>query len=154
MKVDLGQVITILANLGVIAGIVFLGVELRQNNELMEAEARNARNIRVTDIATHIYTDTGMAEVLVKAGNGDELSEVEQFKLYVFNTRRLRGMDAQYREFLAGSLTSTELNIPGLRAAFRGEVYNAPMKDAWERMKPVFADEFVEWFDENVAYEH
>ena len=39
-KLDPGQVITIVANIGVIAGIVFLVVELRQNNQLMETEAR------------------------------------------------------------------------------------------------------------------
>ncbi len=38
-KLDLSQTIGILANLGVIAGIVFLGVELRQNNDLLEADA-------------------------------------------------------------------------------------------------------------------
>ena len=31
-KIDLGQIITICANIGVIAGIVFLGIELQQNN--------------------------------------------------------------------------------------------------------------------------
>jgi len=36
-KIDLGQAIGILANAGVIAGIVFLGMELRQNNELVVA---------------------------------------------------------------------------------------------------------------------
>ena len=36
-KIDLGQAIGILANVGVIAGIVFLGMELRQNNELVVA---------------------------------------------------------------------------------------------------------------------
>ena len=41
-KLDLGQSIGILANVGVIAGIVFLGLELRQHNELMEAEASMA----------------------------------------------------------------------------------------------------------------
>ena len=39
-KIDLGQTITILANVGVIAGIVFLAIELRQNNEYMAANAR------------------------------------------------------------------------------------------------------------------
>ncbi len=39
-KIDLGQTITILANVGVVAGIVFLAVELRQNNEFMAADAR------------------------------------------------------------------------------------------------------------------
>ena len=42
-KIDLGQTISILANVGVIAGIVFLGFELRQNNALMAADARVVR---------------------------------------------------------------------------------------------------------------
>jgi len=36
-KIDLGPAIGILANAGVIAGIVFLGMELRQNYELVVA---------------------------------------------------------------------------------------------------------------------
>ena len=39
-KIDLGQAITILANLGVIGGILLLAYELRQNNELIAAEGR------------------------------------------------------------------------------------------------------------------
>ena len=38
-KIELGQYITILASLGVIAGIVFLGIELQQNNDLLRQEA-------------------------------------------------------------------------------------------------------------------
>jgi len=39
-KIDLGQTLNTLANVGVIAGIVFLAVELNQNNEFLELEAR------------------------------------------------------------------------------------------------------------------
>ena len=42
-KLDLGQTITILANLGVIAGIVFLGIELQQNNEALGLQVRLER---------------------------------------------------------------------------------------------------------------
>jgi len=42
-KIELGQTISILANLGVIAGIVFLGLELQQNNTLLNAQIRAAR---------------------------------------------------------------------------------------------------------------
>ena len=38
-KLDLGQTVSILANLGVIAGIVFLGIEIRQNNYLLETQS-------------------------------------------------------------------------------------------------------------------
>jgi hypothetical protein len=40
-KIDLGQMIGILANLGVTAGIVFLAFEIQQSNELLEAQARS-----------------------------------------------------------------------------------------------------------------
>ena len=39
-KVDLAQVIAMLANVGVIAGIIFLGYELHQNNEQLAADSR------------------------------------------------------------------------------------------------------------------
>ena len=42
-KIDIGQTITILANVGVIAGIVFLAFELRQNNSLLAAQASFSR---------------------------------------------------------------------------------------------------------------
>jgi hypothetical protein len=38
-KIDLGQTISIVANIGVVAGIVFLGIEIRQNTQALEAEA-------------------------------------------------------------------------------------------------------------------
>jgi hypothetical protein len=39
-KGNLSETLHLLANLGVIAGIVFLGVEQSQNNDLTEMEAR------------------------------------------------------------------------------------------------------------------
>ena len=39
-KIDLGQAITILANIGVIAGILFLAVEVRQNQESLDEANR------------------------------------------------------------------------------------------------------------------
>ncbi len=39
-KIDLGQTIQIVASLGVIAGILFLGYEIHQNNRFLAAQAR------------------------------------------------------------------------------------------------------------------
>jgi hypothetical protein len=39
-KVDIGQVIAVTANMGVIAGIVFLALELQQNNRFLSAQAQ------------------------------------------------------------------------------------------------------------------
>jgi len=40
-KIDLGQTLTILANVGVLAGILLLVFELNQNREMMRAQTRS-----------------------------------------------------------------------------------------------------------------
>ena len=80
-KIDLGQAITILVNMGVIAGIVFLGIELRQNNELLSAEARATRlSVRLNENQLPIE-NPDLANALIKHRHGDELTEHEQLVL-------------------------------------------------------------------------
>jgi len=43
-KLSAGELTQTLANIGVIAGILFLAFELRQNNELLEQQSRFAGN--------------------------------------------------------------------------------------------------------------
>ena len=149
-KLEFGQTVSILANLGVIAGIVFLGVELRQNNQLLETEVREARNQRLIELNRDVYTVPGLAEVLVKVGRSDILTEVEEHKLYAFALMRLRMIEAQFLDSLDGNIAN---NVPGYRAAFRGEIYNSPMREAWERNKMTFAPDFVQFMEENVVNE-
>jgi hypothetical protein len=75
---------------------------------------------------------------------------VEEYKLMAFSLRRLRGMEAQHREYLKGNIA---INVEAYRAAFRGGDYNVPMGDAWERNKLFFSDEFVQFIVENVVNE-
>ena len=64
-KIDLAQAVTILANVGVIAGIVFLGIELQQNNALLTADARRNRAAHVEDNFALLATDPELASVLI-----------------------------------------------------------------------------------------
>ena len=57
-KLELGQTITILANVGVIAGIVFLAIEPRQNNELLGVQIRSGILDRQT-AAPDLIQDSG-----------------------------------------------------------------------------------------------
>ena len=57
-KIDLGQTINILANVGVIAGIVFLAFELQQNNELLGAQIQAYRFETYRGFANGIQANT------------------------------------------------------------------------------------------------
>jgi hypothetical protein len=51
MKIELGPTVQVLANLGVIAGIAVLALELKQNNELLASQARS--NLDANRVAQH-----------------------------------------------------------------------------------------------------
>jgi hypothetical protein len=100
---DLGKFVQTLANVGVIAGIVFLGFELRQNNELMEAEARFNR-VTVSREAYNILSTNGeLAEIIVKANNNESLTEVEHYRFAMSQMRMLTNMEWIFREMPADS---------------------------------------------------
>ena len=80
-KLDLGQTITILANLGVIAGILFLGIELQQNNALLGAQARTARFEVAIDSTNMIVSTPSIARAQMKDRNGEPLTEEEEYIL-------------------------------------------------------------------------
>jgi hypothetical protein len=95
---DLGKFVKTLANVGVIAGIVFLGFELRQNNELMEAEARFNRVTVSTEAYNITSTNGELAEIRVKAKNNESLTEVEHYRFESSEMRMLINMEWIFRE--------------------------------------------------------
>jgi len=66
-KIDLGQSITILANLGVIAGIAFLAFEVRQNTAQMRAEAAASVHQDLQRLNEALYEDREFAEFILQA---------------------------------------------------------------------------------------
>ena len=68
-KVAFGQTIGILANIGVIAGIIFLGVELQQNNELLQTEAGYKLLQSRIAIRNRIIDQSNFAQLLVKVSS-------------------------------------------------------------------------------------
>jgi hypothetical protein len=99
---DIGQFVQTLAIVGVIAGIVFLAFELRQNNEqnneLMEAEARFNR-LTISREAYNILSTNGeLVEIIVKANNNESLTEVERYRFTSSQMRFLINMEWMFRE--------------------------------------------------------
>ena len=95
-KIDLGQAIETLANVGVILGIIFLVVELRQSNELMEADARFNRLTRSADAWQSMAENGDLTELQVRSENGEVLSEVEQRRVDAARMRFLMNLEWHY----------------------------------------------------------
>jgi hypothetical protein len=98
-KSSLSETLHLLANLGVIAGIVFLGVELKQNNDLMEMEARATLTENLQDGWYQVSSDPGLVELFIKDRGGQELSEAEEMRLSAYWMGMLMRREWQYEHF-------------------------------------------------------
>ena len=80
--------LTLVANFGVIAGLIFLGYEIRQNTTQLRAEALYSINEAISTLNGGIYNDPVLADIKVR-GEADFSSlnqiEREQFSMYQFD---------------------------------------------------------------------
>jgi hypothetical protein len=92
--------LTLAANIAVVAGIVFLALELNQNSRMMHAQTRNAITGAILDFQFNAET-SGLREVAVKANiDPSSLTAAEAQKvgqLYVSNLRLWENIHYQYR---------------------------------------------------------
>ena len=88
-KIDVGQGVAILANLGVIAGILLLTLELRQNNELMSIQAQATAVSLRTEVWRPTLEQPDIAPLLLKDQRGEELSGEEELRLRALWMRSL-----------------------------------------------------------------
>ncbi len=142
-KLDLGQAINTIANVGVIAGIIFLAIEIQQNNELMASEARfNRLSLQAASI-TLAVEHPDLAELFVRSQNGGDLTPAETYRLQAYWTRLFANMQWTYLE------AHDDLPLETWRRMFQGGF----IKAHWETRKPEYNSEFVRFVDENVVNE-
>lgn len=82
---SLSQSISVLANLGVIVGLIFLGYEVRQNTSQLRADAGYAINDAVQTLNSSIYQDPDFTALLLKAQQSfSELEPVDKARIVSF----------------------------------------------------------------------
>ena len=151
-KNDLFQTVTILANLGVIAGIAFLAYEVRQNNDLLGIEQRAAsfdRQVSLIDVVLN-NSELDLLDLLVEPL--DNMSSRDRETLVLLGVRSFVVNEQVFREVQAGLLEEEEA-ILALRSVYHRPVLNYGMPLAWETYRQRATSDFVDWIEENVIAE-
>lgn len=127
-KIDLGQAITISANVGVIIGIFFLVIEVRQNNLLMLSQTRSQISQSISNLlisqAQSPYLEDLMAPERVARASSIGALRFNRIELGIFRIweniyyQRERGLyeDSEFqseREIWRG-----DISIPSIRQIF------------------------------------
>jgi hypothetical protein len=149
-KIDLGQMISILANVGVIAGIIFLGYEIRQNNAELAAQARYNYYTGRVAFRTGFATEPEIADLTFRALAGQEpLTPVEQARLNNWIIGIFTFWEYEFTEYERGRITEAEYNIADKRAFLQalmpiaGPAYSQFMSTAHPRFAAFMEQRFA-----------
>lgn len=140
-KLSLGQTITTLANLGVIAGIAFLAYELRQNTQAVQSASAESYLSGGSALDLRIAQDSDLAALLLKASGPEPLTEVQELQLERFNYATLRQWETAHYLF---SIDALDVN---LWSAYRNEIKKIILRTPnliayWRANNQSFTSEF------------
>jgi hypothetical protein len=79
----LNRWMTLGTNVAVLAGIALLVVELNQNHDTVRAQTRNEISQGELILLGSMSSNRDLAELLIKAGKGEELSDAERLMVVV-----------------------------------------------------------------------
>ena len=99
MNLDsLNKWLTLLANIGVIAGIAFLAIEIGQNSQMMKAQTRSDIAQSLTDILLSRAHSPYLSEILgIDPEETELIAESRRTVLYLAQLRTWENIHYQYR---------------------------------------------------------
>ena len=146
-KLDSGQIVALLTNLGVIAGIIFLAVEIGQNNELMADEAERARAESIRESMVLIADNGELAAIMLKEIEGEELSNLETLRMSQYWMRSVVGYQMSFQQLPREDLAA-------MANLFRRLFETKPsFRAGWAEYRDALEPDFVQWMEENVVNE-
>jgi len=134
------------ANIGVLAGLILLVMELNQNRELMRAQVRHELAMGIVDLLQTPASDEQLAGVLFRAHSGAELTPEEQFRFELRTNALLRYWEDVHYQYRAGLYDETE--FARQREAWRASIANSARTHAyWCRVRTYYSPEFMSELD-------
>jgi len=146
-KIDLGQTIQILANVGVIAGIVFLAVELDQNSDQMTAQTRNNVAQSVID-NIQMGMDPRLVAATLKLQRGEPLTGEEAFLMDQLANATLRLWENTFYQYRVGLFDEEEIQAD--MVVWRQSMEEYAFADHWRDRRMTYSQQFREVIDDLV----
>ena len=146
-KIDFDRSIHVLANVGVIAGIVFLGVEMHQNNEALEIQARLERESSLRTAMARRAQNPDLIRALASARRGDALTEEDAVVLEMESQATLTDWRLVFMLVRDGIIDESSIPIPLWRRIYRDPGF----ADVWSETKDGYPEEFVDFMETNIV---
>ena len=140
------QWLSLIANVGVVAGVVFLAFEIQQNNELLIQESRYSMLENQKDWKFFLNGNPEIAKLIYASSSG-ELNEIEKFRRFDILSGLLLTWQWEWEQSQSDLFGSSQLPVEGFRALWMSTNIQAD----WVGLKSILRPEFAEFLESNVV---
>ncbi len=149
-KIDLGQSVGILANVGVLVGILLLVYELGLNRQMMRAQTRHDLAEAIVGQLTLLATDGELAELIARVDSGAaNVTEVERGRYQAVVNARFRTWEDVHYQYRADLYDESEFVTQTL--AWKRFLDSDATQEIWLSTRDFYSPEFAAQIDALLA---
>ena len=145
----LGNLSEFIGAIVIVASLIYLAVQVKQNTEHLAAQSRYNNYKGRTDLTLVVSTDNEIFDAYMKHMNGSELTAAEKARFNFYMRSVFTYWEYEFGEYDAGRLVEQEFNPAGKRILFEG--FPAIWGPGWAMYKTTAPPRFVEYMDRNIA---
>jgi hypothetical protein len=138
--------IALIANIGVVAGVVFLAFEIQQNNELLVQSSRYSMLENQKDWKFFLNGDPEISKLMYTPNVG-ELNEIERLRRFDILSGILLTWQWEWEQAQSGLFGNSKLPVEGFRELWKSQ--NTQLE--WAELKPILKPEFAEFLQNNIV---
>ena len=109
MKISaINEGVSLIANIGVIGSIIFLGLEMRQNTEMMQSQTRNSIVENQLSVYEKMIENPELFDIADERSANLDVADAERQQLHVFILSQLRIWENEFYQYQIGLFDSDE----------------------------------------------
>ena len=139
-------IVQIIAALGVVVSVIYLGVQIHQQNEITKASFGHSLTQRLYDRYFNTTKDAEFSEFLSKDWSSDTLSPTDTWRINHFIIMCLVDLFDVYDKVDQGFVEKKHLDIR-MNSLRLGVMKSDAGKAIWTYMKINRDNKFIEWFE-------
>lgn len=133
--------LTLVANVGALAGLILIVVQLQQNRAMMQAQIRHDLAMGIVELLNTPANNNQLASVLRRASIGEALTADEQFQFELRSNALLRYWEDVHYQYRRGLYD--EIEYLKQKAAWRATLASSVGLVAyWCKVRPLYSPRF------------
>ena len=134
----------------VVASLIYVGREMRQNTEMIQAQMNQSRAENAMNVAQAIYNSDYMPEIFVLLSADQQLTDIQVDRLRNWLRGFNRNLENQLWQCSNGFLGNNILQ--SVRIAVQEQIARyVIMRELWESTKHYYSEDYIKLVDKEIA---